>query len=51
MGWQSMIGKHLGNYLVHALIGRGGMGAVFRGEHRFLGDPVAIKVLSTTRLF
>jgi serine/threonine-protein kinase len=40
-----MIGKELGNYVVRSLLGEGGMGAVFAGEHRFLGDKVAIKVL------
>jgi serine/threonine-protein kinase len=40
-----MIGRELGNYVVRSLLGRGGMGAVYAGEHRFLGDRVAIKVL------
>src|SRR5438105_8671336 len=40
-----LVGKELGNYIVKTMIGEGGMGAVFAGEHRFLGDVVAIKVL------
>jgi serine/threonine protein kinase len=40
-----LIGKDLGNYTIKALIGEGGMGVVFSGEHRFLGTKCAIKVL------
>jgi serine/threonine-protein kinase len=40
-----LIGKELGNYVVRSLIGEGGMGVVFAGEHRFLGTRCAIKVL------
>jgi len=35
----------LGPYELHAEIGRGGMGVVWRGRHRARGVPVAIKVL------
>jgi len=35
----------LGNYTVGSLLGRGGTSEVYAGEHRFLGDPVAIKLL------
>src|SRR5581483_11836335 len=45
MSLHAMVGKHLGNYEVKSLIGEGGMGAVFAGEHRFLNTRVAIKVL------
>ena len=34
-------------YLVEELIGRGGMGVVYRGRHVVVGRPVAIKFLST----
>ena len=34
-----------GQYHVEALLGKGGMGAVFRARHILLGDRVAIKVL------
>jgi len=32
-------------YTVEALLGRGGMGEVYRGQHRSSGEPVAIKAL------
>ena len=35
----------LGNYRVVAPLAEGGMGVLYRGEHRFLGYPVAIKIL------
>src|SRR5690349_8681437 len=34
-----------GQYQMEALLGKGGMGAVYRGRHILLGDRVAIKVL------
>jgi Tol biopolymer transport system component len=44
-GCMSMIGKTLGHYAVSALIGRGGMGEVYRAKDQKLGRDVAIKVL------
>jgi serine/threonine protein kinase len=41
----TMIGKTLGHYAVSALIGRGGMGEVYRAKDQKLGRDVAIKVL------
>jgi serine/threonine protein kinase/WD40 repeat protein len=41
----SMIGKTLGHYTVSTLIGRGGMGEVYRAKDQKLGRDVAIKVL------
>ncbi len=38
-------GRIYGNYVVRGLLGEGGMGVVYAGEHRFLGDRVALKVL------
>ncbi|MDB4956677.1 MAG: hypothetical protein JWO36_4246 [Myxococcales bacterium] len=35
----------VGNYVLGPLIGHGGMGEVYAGEHRFLHDQVAIKLL------
>ena len=40
-----MKGATIGQYRVTGLIGRGGMGAVYAGEHALLGRPAAIKVL------
>ena len=40
-----MIGKQLLNYEIKALIGEGGMGDVYLGEHTSIGRKVAIKVL------
>src|SRR5882724_47421 len=42
----SLVGKALdGQYQVEALLGKGGMGAVYRARHILLGDRVAIKLL------
>jgi serine/threonine-protein kinase len=42
------IGRVLaGQYRVEALLGRGGMGAVYRGYQLSVGRPVAIKLIST----
>ena len=42
----SLVGKLLSDrYLVHEILGQGGMGAVYRGEQIHLRKPVAIKVL------
>ena len=45
------VGKLFGNYVLEELIGRGAVGLVFGGKHRFLGDPVAVKVLHGTAGF
>ena len=42
----NLIGKTLGKYQVLEEIGRGGMGAVYKGYDPHLGRPVAIKVLA-----
>jgi serine/threonine protein kinase len=42
----SIVGTVLdGQYQIETLLGKGGMGAVFRARHILLGDRVAIKVL------
>src|SRR5688572_24574353 len=39
------VGSNLGSYLLTEQIGRGGTALVFRGLHRTLKKPVALKVL------
>ncbi len=40
-----LTGCRHGSYLFMGPLGRGGMGAVYRGEHVVIGKPVALKVL------
>jgi serine/threonine protein kinase len=42
---QALVGAQVGSYHVTNLLGRGGMGAVFRAQHVTLKRPAAIKVL------
>ena len=45
-GAGELIGRVFGDrYQVEALIGRGGMGWVFRGTHRVMEQPIALKVM------
>lgn len=46
---EAMVGQTLdGQYFIEALLGQGGMGAVFRAKHTLLGDQVAIKVMPSS---
>jgi serine/threonine protein kinase len=40
------IGSELAGYLIEVLIGRGGMGALYRAEELVLGRKVALKVIA-----
>ncbi len=42
------LGKDLGPFHIESTLGQGGMGVVYKGIHRNLQRPVAIKVLSST---
>jgi tetratricopeptide (TPR) repeat protein len=42
---QQLIGATVGGYILSEVLGEGGMGIVFRGEHPILGREAAIKVL------
>jgi serine/threonine-protein kinase len=41
----SLVGQSVGNYRIEALLGEGGMGAVYLGVHPLIGKRVAVKVL------
>ncbi|MBI4853012.1 MAG: protein kinase [Acidobacteria bacterium] len=46
MDIKSLVGKELdGKYTIEKLLGVGGMGAVFKARHAFIGNEVAIKVI------
>ncbi len=38
--------EYLGPYHIEGVLGRGGMGTVYKGRHSKSGDPVAIKVIA-----
>ena len=42
-----LVGQQLSNYLLVRLLGQGGFGDVYLGEHTYLKSPAAIKVLHT----
>ncbi|MBX3063062.1 MAG: serine/threonine protein kinase [Anaerolineae bacterium] len=44
----NLIGKKLGNYKLSALLGQGGMAAVYRARQENMGRDVAIKVIDTS---
>ena len=39
------LGTSIGNYRLDKILGRGGMGTVYAGEHVYIKKPVAVKVL------
>jgi serine/threonine-protein kinase len=41
----SLVGARLGNYVLGEVIGRGGMGVVYRAEHVYIHKQAAVKVL------
>jgi eukaryotic-like serine/threonine-protein kinase len=41
------IGREIGSYKITDLIGRGGMGFVYRAQHPYIGKQVAIKLLKS----
>jgi YVTN family beta-propeller protein len=43
---ESLVGSELAGYVIERLIGRGGMGAVYRAEEAGLGRKVALKVIA-----
>lgn len=42
--------RQMGNYCLEELLGRGGMGEVWRGAHRMLARPAAIKLIQRDRI-
>ncbi len=39
------VGKSMGKYIIREVLGKGGMGVVFRAEHSKIGKEVALKIL------
>lgn len=43
------IGRTIGSYRLLSVLGQGGFGEVYYGEHLYLGTPVAVKLLNAQR--
>ncbi|MBP2702577.1 protein kinase [Microbispora sp. RL4-1S] len=41
-----LVGRRLGDYMIEAAVGRGGMATVYRARDQRLGRPVALKILA-----
>jgi serine/threonine-protein kinase len=43
--------KKIGKYLIRGLLGRGGMGKIFKVEHPHIGKIAALKMLDPDQVF
>ncbi|MFN3200688.1 MAG: serine/threonine-protein kinase [Bradymonadia bacterium] len=50
MGREVKQARQMGSYLLESLIGKGGMGEVWRARHRLLARPAAVKLIRPERL-
>ena len=50
LGQEVAKAREMGSYQIGELIGRGGMGEVYRATHRMLARPAAVKLIRTERV-